>query len=229
MQDSISLTAAFLGGILSFLSPCVLPIFPVYLSYLIADTETRSKNIILVQAFGFILGFSLVFISLGASASLIGKFLNVNKVFLRELSGIVMIFFGLHMVGLFRLNWLYHEKRISYNPKKNTASFGRSVVLGLVFAAGWTPCIGPVLASILVYAGSTETLTQGMRLLTLYSLGLAIPFLIFALFAERLGSKFKTLNRYLPYLTKASGVLMIVLGYLVFYNKLALINSYFNR
>ncbi|HVJ50450.1 cytochrome c biogenesis CcdA family protein [Desulfitobacterium sp.] len=227
MQDSISWMAAFVAGILSFLSPCVLPIFPAYLSYLIADTETKSKNVILFRAFGFILGFSLVFIALGGSASLLGKFLNVNKVFLRELSGVVMIFFGLHMVGILRLKWLYQEKRILYNPKKNTASFGRSVLLGFIFAAGWTPCIGPILASILVYAGSTQTLTQGISLLTLYSLGLALPFLAFALFAERYGSKFKKINHLLPYFTKASGVLMIILGYLVFYNKLALLNSVF--
>jgi len=138
-----------------------------------------------------------------------------------------MIFFGLHMIGLLRLNWLYREKRLAYTPSTQKASFARSILLGVIFAAGWTPCIGPVLASILVYAGSQETLSQGILLLAFYSLGLALPFLIFALFAESVGGKLKALNRYLPYLTKVCGALMIVLGYLIFYNKLGLLNSFF--
>ncbi|HWJ04068.1 MAG TPA: cytochrome c biogenesis protein CcdA, partial [Verrucomicrobiae bacterium] len=123
--------------------------------------------------------------------------------------------------------FLHKEKRIDYTPK-SSSSLGSSFMLGIVFAAGWTPCIGPILASILVYAGSVETVNQGIALLVAYSLGLALPFFLAALLAGSVSSKIKNINRYLPYITKASGVLMVILGYLVFNNKLAWLNSYFN-
>lgn len=228
MNEGVSLAAAFAGGVVSFLSPCVLPLVPAYLSHLVSgQPESGARKVLLFRALGFILGFSLAFIIFGASASILGKFLGANKSVLREVSGVAMIFFGLHMTGILRLEWLYREKRIAYTPKSG-ASWIASFFLGMVFAAGWTPCIGPVLASILVYAGSTETVNQGITLLAFYSLGLALPFFLSALAAQRLGRGLRGFNKYLPYISKAAGVLMIIFGYLVFNNKLQQLNSYFN-
>ncbi len=228
MNDNVSLIAAFGGGLASFLSPCVLPLVPAYLSHLVSNqTGEGARRVLLIRALAFVLGFSLVFILLGASASLIGRVLNANKPLLREISGIAMIFFGLHMVGILKFDWLYREKRIDYSPGAK-ASMGSSFVLGLVFAAGWTPCIGPILASILMYAGSAATIKQGTILLISYSLGMALPFLLSALAAQGLGSRLRRFNRYLPIVTKVSGVIMIIFGYLVFNNKLQWLSSYFN-
>jgi cytochrome c-type biogenesis protein len=227
MYADISILAAFSAGILSFLSPCVLPLVPAYLSYLVSGTEAqRMRKTLLLRSLLFILGFSVVFIGLGASASLLGKLLSSHRSLLRELSGLAMIFFGLHMMGILKLAWLYKEKRLEYNPKNGATSLS-AFFLGVVFAAGWTPCIGPILSSILVYASSAATVNQGVVLLAVYSLGLGVPFFISALLAQGLGVKLSRFNRYMPYVTKASGVLMIVLGYLIFNNKLAVLNSYF--
>ncbi len=228
MNDSVSLIAAFGGGLASFLSPCVLPLVPAYLSHLVSNqAELGARRILLIRALAFVLGFSLVFVLLGASASLLGRVLNANKPLLREISGIAMIFFGLHMVGILKFDWLYREKRLDYTPGSG-ASLGSSFVLGLVFAAGWTPCIGPILASILMYAGSAATINQGIMLLISYSLGMALPFFLSALAAQGLGNKLRRFNRYLPIITKVSGVIMIIFGYLVFNNKLQWLSSYFN-
>jgi cytochrome c-type biogenesis protein len=227
MNNNVTIVAALLGGIVSFLSPCVLPLVPAYLSYLVSDNTQNQRWILLRRAIGFVLGFSTVFILLGASASLIGKMLSANKATLRELSGVAMIFFGLHMVGILKLSFLYREKRLTYTPSSGSW-LGNSFLLGVVFAAGWTPCIGPILASILLYASSSDTLAQGLKLLIAYSVGMAIPFLLCALLAQGLHSKIKTMNRYLPLMTKASGFIMIIMGYLAFNNKLSTLNSYFN-
>ncbi len=227
MHTNISFIAAFAAGIISFLSPCVLPLVPAYLSYLVsgADGENVRKTLLL-RSLLFILGFSLVFIVLGASASLLGRALSSHRTVLREFSGVAMIFFGLHLVGILRIDWLYREKRLEYNPKSKATTLS-ALLLGVVFAAGWTPCIGPILSSILVYASSVETVNQGTLLLAVYSLGLGVPFFVSALLAQGLGFKLSGFNRFLPYITKGSGVLMIILGYLIFNNKLALLNSYF--
>ena len=226
MDGGVSLVAAFGGGIISFLSPCVLPLVPVYLTYLIGDSQ-EGRARLLLKGCGFILGFSLVFILLGASASVIGSFFKANKTLLREISGVAMIFFGLHMAGILRLKFLYTEKRFEYSPKRGSTLWG-AVGFGVVFAAGWTPCIGPVLASILTFAGSVETVNQGVALLGAYSLGLGVPFFLSALLAEGLSGRISRFNKFIPYLSKASGVLLVVIGYLVFNNKLAWLNSYFN-
>lgn len=227
MTSNISLIAAFSAGVVSFLSPCVLPLVPAYLSYLVSGGDDKNQQkALLWRAALFILGFSVIFILLGASATFLGKALSANRVTIREFSGLAMIFFGLHLLGILKIDWLYREKRLAYTPKTKGTALS-AFFLGVVFAAGWTPCIGPILASILMYAGSAETVSQGILLLSIYSIGLGVPFFTSALLARSLRQRLQKLNQYLPYISKVSGALMIALGYLVFNNKLASLNAYF--
>jgi cytochrome c-type biogenesis protein len=221
---------AFSAGLLSFLSPCVLPLIPAYLSYIagssVSEINTNKAKInLLIKSVFFIIGFSIVFIILGVSVSFLSKLLTANLKLVKQVGGILIIIFGLHMTGIFKIKILYSEKRIlpSGNTKKNISS----ILLGMAFAAGWTPCIGPILSSILIYAGSMGTIKKGVSLLVVYSLGLAVPFLLSALLIGNLTSYLKKFSKYLPVVSVVSGILMIIMGILVFTNKLSLISQYF--
>lgn len=230
-MDNISFILAFSAGLLSFLSPCVLPLIPAYVSYLtgsaVSDIKTgRDKLNLLYKSIGFILGFSLVFIVLGASVSTIGKLFNSNLDILRKIGGIIVIIFGLHITGIFKIRLFYYEKRLL--PFGESSKSIGSVFVGMAFAAGWTPCIGPILSSILIYAGSMATIGKGILLLVMYSAGLAVPFLFTAIAIGSFSKYFKKLSKYLPVISVISGILMIAMGVLIFTNRLTIISRYLN-
>lgn len=228
MNASISLPTAFLAGIVSFLSPCVLPLVPGYLSYIsgISSEEMRegadaaTQRRVLINALGFILGFSLVFIALGATATFIGTFLTEKLPLLSKIAGVVIVIFGLHTMGIFKIKALYMEKRFQVAAKP--AGFIGSVLVGLAFAFGWTPCIGPILAAILTYAAQQETLGQGIGLLVSYSLGLGVPFFLTAMAINAFFRMFDKLKRHMRVIEIVSGLLLIMVGVLIYTNNLAM-------
>lgn len=229
--DNISFILAFSAGLLSFLSPCVLPLIPAYVSYLTgsaaAEINTnKAKLNLLYKSIGFIVGFTIIFIIMGASISSLGKLFATNQGVFRKVGGILIIIFGLHTTGLFKIKMLYSEKRLLPfgEDKKNLSS----VFIGMAFATGWTPCIGPILSSILIYAGSMETIGKGILLLLVYSLGLAIPFMLTALAIGNFSKYFRKFSKYLLVVSVISGILMIIMGILVFTNKLAILSRYLN-
>lgn len=234
--QQISLFAAFSAGLLSFVSPCVLPLVPSYLSYItglsveqLADAHTRAKYRwgIIANSLIFIAGFSSVFIAFGASASMVGQALITYQEYLRKLGGLIIIVFGLYLLGLLNLNWLQMERRMHFRTRP--AGYLGSFFIGVAFAAGWTPCVGPVLGTILLYASTTEALSQGILLLTSYSLGLGLPLFLAALGVDRFLLYFKGVRQYLGTVSTISGVLLVVVGVLVYANSLTLITSMLER
>jgi len=224
MQD-ISIVIAFLAGIASFLSPCVLPLVPAYISYITGSTAEKGKGFTLIRALGFVIGFSIIFILMGASASYLGQLFAQYQSVFTKISGILIIIFGLHMTGLFKLNFLYREFR--FRGPQQASNWFSSTLMGMAFAAGWTPCVGTVLGSILLYAGTEATLSTGIILLTFYSLGLGIPFLLTAVFINEFTTISPKINKYLPIVAKISGVIMIIFGLLLFFNKFQNLSRYF--
>jgi len=232
-MDNVSLLAAFAGGILSFISPCVLPLVPGYLSFVsglsleqmrgtgeAAAVGSRRRRIF-TSSLAFVLGFSLVFIALGASASAIGQLVSGQLRFLGRIAGLVIIVFGLHTMGLLKISWLYRDTRVQ-SQNKPAGPLG-AMLVGIAFAFGWTPCIGPILAGILAIAGAQETVGQGVRLLAVYSLGLGVPFLITALAVDRFFSAFARIRRYYRAVEIVSGALLVAIGALIFTNRFTLI------
>jgi cytochrome c-type biogenesis protein len=223
--------AAFVAGILSFLSPCVLPLVPGYVSLISGATaedlqsqDRRMLGTVMLHSLTFILGFSVVFIALGAVATGIGQFANEYHNVLAKLAGIVVIVFGLHLTGLLKIKALYADKRL-HDVKGGSSAFG-SFAVGFAFAFGWTPCIGPILATILVFAGAQETVFKGVLLLAIYSLGLAVPFLLTSLGVDRFLVFYGRFRRHLHTVEVISGVLLIAVGVLIFMNNLKLLSGY---
>jgi len=216
-MSNISIWIAFTAGLASFLSPCILPLIPVYLSVLGGGKTERTRLRLLTRSLGFVLGFTTVFIILGATASFLGSLIHSNLSLLRKLGGIVMVVMGLHTSGLLRLNLLNREARLELSGIGT--KLGGSYLLGLAFAFGWTPCIGPVLGSILVYAGTSQTISQGIVLLLFYSLGIAMPLLLVAALADVLQGKLSRFNRAGQIISKVSGLIMIAAGIMLFMNK----------
>ncbi|HNR04254.1 MAG TPA: cytochrome c biogenesis protein CcdA [Bacillota bacterium] len=230
-MSNISLILAFSAGLLSFLSPCVLPLVPAYITYItgsaIADLNTgRARLYALYKSLGFVLGFSLVFIAMGASITSIGRLFAGNMNTFRKIGGTLIVLFGIHITGLFKIKTLYYEKRLV--PFEKLSRNISSVFIGMAFAAGWTPCVGPILASILIYAGSMETVTMGILLLAAYSLGLAVPFILTAYAVGSFSGYFKRISGYLNTISIISGVLLILMGILIFTNKIAALSRYFD-
>lgn len=229
-MDNISFMLAFSAGLLSFLSPCVLPLVPAYVSYLAGTSLEKSgtantKFNTLYKSFGFVIGFSIVFILMGASITTLGKLIVTHKVFLRRLGGLLIFVFGIHTLGIFKIKFLYYEKRaLSFNK---TGHFS-SILMGMAFAAGWTPCIGPILSSILIYAANMDTITKGIILLIFYSLGLALPFILTAYAIDGLTKYIRKFSKYMPIVSFVSGLLMIIMGILVFTNNISILSQYFN-
>lgn len=204
---------AFSAGVLSFLSPCVLPLVPSYVSFItgmsLEELSERPRGAVLHAAL-FITGFTVIFMMLGASASAIGLVIKVNQSWFERIGGVLIIIFGLYMLGVFNVGVFARERRIHIHDKP-TGYLG-SVLVGVAFGAGWTPCIGPVLASILTYTGSQADLGKGLGLLFAYSMGLAVPFLLAAYGVERFMTWFQRYRRYMGVVTKASGVLLVAAG-----------------
>jgi cytochrome c-type biogenesis protein len=211
----LGLAVAFAGGLLSFLSPCVLPLVPSYLGFVTGMTlpELQTGNgrrQALVHALLFVLGFSLVFVVLGLTATALGRVLNVYQVWLERIGGALVVLFGLWCVGAVRLDFLEREQRVHVETKP--VGYLGSALVGMAFGAGWTPCIGPILGGILGLAASEQELARGALLLGAYSLGLAVPFLVAALAVERFLEWFARFRRHLGAVRVASGVLLIVVG-----------------
>ncbi|MES2752934.1 MAG: cytochrome c biogenesis protein CcdA [Pseudomonadota bacterium] len=218
MIQDVSIPAALLAGLISFLSPCVLPLVPPYLIYLtgatiehvVNDEERKaSKRAVMISALVFVLGFSTVFIALGASASLIGGVIRAWSAQLSILAGVAIILMGLHFLGLTRIGFLMREGRL---PIPKPVGLWGAYVMGLAFAFGWTPCIGPILAAILSVAASEATVTNGAGLLAVYSAGLGIPFLIAAFMVERFSSVFARMKRHLAVVERVMGALLVLVG-----------------
>jgi cytochrome c-type biogenesis protein len=217
MHD-VTIPAALAAGIISFLSPCVLPLVPPYMIYLTGatieqladrDATVTSKSAVMMSASMFVLGFSTVFVALGASASAVGALIRAWSTQLSVIAGIAIIVMGLHFLGLTRIGFLMREGRLT--APKPIGLWG-AYVMGLAFAFGWTPCIGPILAAILSVAASEATVTRGAGLLAVYSAGLGIPFLLAAFAIERFSSFFTRAKRHLHNVERAMGVLMIATG-----------------
>ena len=230
-MNNVSLLLAFSAGLLSFLSPCVLPLVPAYITYITGSTVAelssgKARLNTLQKSLGFVLGFSLVFIIMGASITSIGKLLIGNMNVFRKIGGALIVLFGIHITGIFKIKTFYYEKRLV--PFEKLRKNISSVFIGMAFAAGWTPCVGPILASILIYAGSMETISMGILLLTAYSLGLAVPFVLTAYAIGSFSEYFKKISRHLNTISIVSGILLIIMGILVFTNKIAVLSQYFD-
>ena len=233
----ISLFAAFSAGLLSFISPCVLPLVPSYLSYItglsvenLAKVEERErfKAAILLNALLFIAGFSTVFIAFGASASLIGQVLYEYQDIIRKVGGILIIIFGLYLLGILKLSFFMTERRLVHFESRPVGYLG-SFLIGTAFAAGWTPCVGPVLGTILAYASTTESMSGGVMLLSAYSFGLGLPFFLTAFGMDTFLSYFKSFRTYLGGVSFVSGGLLILVGVMIFTDSVTLFTSFLER
>jgi len=232
----ISLIAAFSAGLLSFVSPCVLPLVPSYISYITglsveqltdASERVKFKKAIVLNSLLFIAGFSSVFIAFGASASLLGQVLITYQDHIRRFGGALIVVFGLYLLGILNLSFLKMEHRFQFRSRP--AGYLGSFLIGVAFAAGWTPCVGPVLGSILLYASTTDSLASGVVLLTSYSLGLGLPLFLTALGVDRFLAYFKQARAYLWGVSTVSGVLLVVVGVMIYANSLTVVTSFLER
>lgn len=238
MTDLGLWTAAF-AGLVSFLSPCVLPLIPGYISFISGVSfedlqqgvpDRKAARRVFWMSVAFVLGFSVVFIALGASATVVGGLLLKQLELFRQIAGVVIILFGIHLTGLFRIPFLLMEKKI--HLKKRPLTGLGAFLVGIAFAFGWTPCIGPILAGILALAATEATVARGVLLLAVYSLGLGIPFLLTSLFVQTFWKFFTRFRRYLRAVEIASGLLLIGVGVLIFTDRLTTLIQYlgfFNR
>jgi cytochrome c-type biogenesis protein len=224
--QTVSYSAAFIAGLLSFFSPCVLPLIPAYFTFITGfslEELTRGSNTavrkkVLFSTCFFVLGFSLIFISMGASASYLGDLLITYKNWIRIIGGILIIIFGIHLTGALRIRILDIEKRISMNNKP--LDFLGTLIIGMAFGAGWSPCAGPLLGSILIIASSQGTVWQGVVLLGIYSAGLAIPFILVSIFINFLLTFIGKASKVLRYVNAVAGVVLIIVGLLLVGNRL---------
>ena len=222
------MAVAFLAGLLSFLSPCVLPVVPSYLSYVTgisgaAELQQR-RHLTLLHAALFVVGFTLIFLALGATATAFGRLLNTYQHWLERIGGLLIVVFGLYTVGALKVGFLAREVRWDLGDKP--LGYLGSVLAGLAFGAGWTPCIGPILGSILLYTSSRADFAQGIWMLLAYSLGLAIPFLVAAWALERFLGWMKRFRRYVGVVEKVAGVLLISFGLLLLTGTFTLLSGW---
>lgn len=232
--SQLSFGLAFVAGLVSFLSPCMLPLVPIYLSQLVGQSISQSTEepdgrparlITFLHAVMFVAGFTLAFVALGATASALGSFLRVHQFLLRQIGGVLLIIIGLHLTGLLRLPFLYRQKRLTFRPTR--PGYPASLLIGVIFAIGWTPCISLFLGSILGLAATAATLRQGVLLLLFYSLGMGLPFLLLGLFVDQVSRLLKKLKPHLGKIEIFSGVVMIAVGVMIYFNWLVYLNRYF--
>ncbi len=222
----IEIFIAFGAGLISFLSPCVLPLIPGYIAYISGSSlnellEKKDVNLLPIILFTF--GFSIVFIIFGASATFLGKFLLSNSFPLRIIAGVIIIFFSLHLIGIVNIKFLNYEKKI-YADRNNTVF--SSIIIGMAFAFGWTPCIGPILGSILILASTTENIGKGIFLLSSYSLGLALPFILSGYLIQKFILLSKNIKKKMNVITKVGGILLFLTGILILTNQLQVLGFY---
>ncbi len=232
MGQSVGVAVAFSAGLFSFLSPCVLPLFPSYLSFitgmsvtdLSGDISPAARRRVLLHAVTFVAGFSMVFIALGATFSAAGQFLLEHREWIRRLGGALIVLFGLYIAGVFRLGLFGRTAQFQLRAKP--AGYAGSLLVGITFAIGWTPCVGPILGAILSLAGTAETVQRGVGLLIAYSAGLGLPFLLSALALGSFLRFFKRYRPFIPVVERAAGVLLVVVGVLVFTNYYTVLNAW---
>ena len=231
--ENVSILVAFTAGIISFLSPCILPIIPSYLAFITGislEELSQQENLrkvrkrVIANSLMFILGFSIIFITLGASATVIGKFLQENIRWFEIIGGVLVIILGLHFAGIFRLKFLDREKKI--HLKKKPLGYLGTCLVGMAFGAGWTPCVGPILGAILTMAASTQDIVKGIILLALYSAGLGLPFLLSAIILHKFFEYFKTIRKYFKVISIVGGVLLIIVGILLISGYFSTLSAY---
>lgn len=238
-MENVTLATAFIAGIISFISPCVLPIVPGYLSFIsgvslqelkgeIELDEQRRRTLrrqVTLNSLLFVLGFSVVFIAMGASATYIGRWFAENRLILARVAGVIIIIFGLHTMGITPIKWLNYEKR--FHASNKPMGLAGSFLIGLAFAFGWSPCIGPILAGVLAMAATQETVGQGVALLGVYSLGLGLPFLGASLALNSFLNVFSRVKKHMRLVEIVAGVLLIAVGVLVATDSLQTLSRYF--
>lgn len=227
---------AFTAGILSFISPCVLPLIPSYITYITGVsfkelTDDREKRRVrwatISHSLLFIMGFSTVFILMGASASYMGQLLIEYQSWIMKVGGVLIIILGIHFTGIINISFLQMEKR--FELRRKPLGYLGSFFVGIVFAAGWTPCIGPILSAILIYASTSKNYTTGVYLLSVYSLGVGIPFFLSSLAFSTFLSAFDRIKRHMRWITVASGIFLILIGILFLTDTFRELNAFFNR
>ena len=222
----IEILVAFGAGLISFLSPCVLPLIPGYISYISGSSLKElldKKKINLIPIILFTVGFSIVFIIFGAASTFIGQVLLQNSYELRIAAGLIIIILSLHIIGIINLKFLNYEKRIQTNNNRNIFS---PIIIGMAFAFGWTPCIGPILGSILVFAATEESLNKGVLLLFFYSLGLAIPFILSGYLIQKFLIFSKNFKKNINLVSKIGGIILLITGILILTNQLQTLGFY---
>jgi cytochrome c-type biogenesis protein len=224
---SLGVLISFTAGLLSFLSPCVLPLIPSYVTFvtgLTLDDVQRSRKTALVHALLFVLGFTLIFLALGATATAVGRLLVVHRIWISRVGGVLVLLLGFYLLGAFNVGFLARERRFQITDKP--LGYLGTVLVGIAFGAGWSPCIGPILGGILTYTATQAELRRGLVLLGAYSLGLAIPFVLAAVAVERFLAFFRRFRSKLVWVDRIAGALLIVVGVLMITNYLALLTGY---
>jgi cytochrome c-type biogenesis protein len=218
---------AFSAGLLSFLSPCVLPLIPSYVTFITGlslDDVQHARKAALIHGSLFVLGFTLIFLAMGAGATMLGQVLIQNRDWISRVGGVVIIIFGLYLLGVLNIGFLSRERRFHVADKP--VGYLGTMVVGIAFGAGWTPCLGPILGSILLYTGTQADLGRGMLLLFAYSLGLAVPFLISAIAIERFTTFFQRMRKQMVWISRISGAVMIVIGVMLVTNYFTVLASW---
>lgn len=233
--SQISIGIAFIAGLASFLSPCVLPLVPIYLAQLVGQSifqgtqkeqATSGRVITFLHAATFVSGFTLTFVALGATASALGNLLHTNQLLLRQVGGILLVVLGLYLTGIVKIPFLNGQKRFEFHPSR--PGYPASFLIGVIFGLAWTPCVGPILGSILVLAANAATLRSGVLLLLCYSLGLGVPFLLIGLGLNQVSTLLRRLKPYLGKIEVGTGILLILVGVMIYFNLLSYLNSVFN-
>jgi cytochrome c-type biogenesis protein len=232
VSESLGVVVALTAGLFSFLSPCVLPLFPSYLSFItgmsVADLAGElgpaARRRVLLNALAFVLGFSMVFVALGASFSAVGQILLDHRDWIRRVGGALIVLFGLYIAGVLRIG--FFGRSAGWQIGEKPTGYLGSLLVGVTFAVGWTPCVGPILGGILSLASTTETVQRGVGLLIAYSAGLGIPFILSALALGSFLRFFKRYRPYIPVVERAAGVIMVAVGVLVFTNYYVVLNAW---
>ena len=231
MQSAtLGVTISFTAGLLSFLSPCVLPLIPSYVSFITGlslEDVGRSRRITLIHSLLFIAGFTLVFLALGATATMLGQALLRQRDWVGRIGGVLVIVLGLYLLGVFNIGALGRERRVHIANKP--LGYLGTLLVGMAFAAGWTPCIGPILGGVLTFTASSADLNRGLVLLLAYSLGLAVPFLLAALMIDRFMELFQRYKGALMWMSRISGVLLIIVGLLMITGSMTVLSAYLQR
>ncbi len=225
---NVTLTGVFIAGLLSFFSPCVIPIIPMYVGFLAGDFDENgpNKKKMYINAIGFFIGLMSVFILLGATATAIGGFLLDKSTVIRKALGVVVIFFGIFQLGIIKPSFLMKERKMRVKIK--SASFGTAVLMGAAFSFGWTPCVGPILGTVLALAANSKTLSVGIIYLIVYTIGFAIPFALSTLLMGQMTRWLESIGKYLHIIKFATGIILIGVGYLIYSNQLIRLTTLFS-